>query len=324
MSAAPLRWGVLGATSAVARLAVLPAIESSPTAELVAVASLSSELPAGYLGARRRYRRYEDLLADDEVEAVYIPLPNSLHAEWTARAAAAGRHVLCEKPLGRTAQEAAAMAEGCRRHGVTLMEAYMTPFHPRSALMVDTVAAGRLGELRFARCAFTGRLGRPDDHRWQPHMGGGALLDVGIYCVAPLLAVAGRDPQRVAAAATWTPTGVDASFAGWLDFGEGFGAALECSFESPERQQVELVGTDGALTVERTFTPGPSDTAMRLVTADGGVELLDCPGADPYRGMVEHLAAVVRRGEPLSRPPAESVRVAQVLDRLRAAAPGPG
>ena len=177
----------------------------------------------------------------------------------------------------------------------------------------------------WARIALIpGILGRPDDHRWRPEMGGGCLLDVGIYCTAPLVAAAGGPPLRVAGAAEWTPGGVDSSFSGWLDFGGGFSAAIECSFEVPERQQVELVGTEACLTMERTFTPGRADTSLRLLHRSGSVEELRTDGADPYLLMVEHFAAVVR-GD-VEQPDwslDRTVEVAGVLDRLLAAARTP-
>ncbi len=205
---AALGWGVIGATSQVAQKAVLPAICASPTARLVAVASERAvDLDTVCLGAARAYRSYAALLEDPDVEAVYVPLPNSLHREWVERAAAAGKHVLCEKPLAPTAADARAMARACEVAGVTLAEAYMTPFHPRARAVECLVASGRLGELRFARAVFTGILDRRDDHRWRPEMGGGALLDVGIYCLAPLVAAAGRPPARVEAAACRSAVG---------------------------------------------------------------------------------------------------------------------
>jgi xylose dehydrogenase (NAD/NADP) len=322
--APPLGWGVLGATSQVARKAVLPAIAASPAARLVAVASLHASGARDDVGAARAYGAYAALLDDPDVEAVYVPLPNSLHREWVERAAAAGKHVLCEKPLGRSAAEARAMAAACDAAGVRLMEAYMTPFHPRTRAIEGLVASGRLGALRFARVAFTGVLDRPHDHRWRPEMGGGCLLDVGIYCVAPLLAAAGRPPTRVEAAASLTPSGVDASFAGWLDWGNGFAATIECSFDAPERQWLELVGTEAALWVDRAHTPGPEDTAITLRHREGLVEHVVVSGADPYRAMLEHFHAVVRRTAEPSRPCADSIALLAVLDRLREAAGLPG
>jgi xylose dehydrogenase (NAD/NADP) len=321
VAARPLRVGILGASSLVSRLAVAPAIESATTTTLAATASLSD--PAA------TYRTYEALLADSDVEAVYIPLPNSMHREWTERAAAAGKHVLCEKPLAASAADAAAMAAACDAAGVVLMEAYMTQFHPRDRRWRELVADGALGEPLFARAAFTGVLGRPDDHRWHTEMGGGSLLDVGIYCVTPLLVALGggaRDAEAVtgaSGAARRTERGVDASFSGWLEFGGGRAGSFECSFEAPERQQLEIVGTDGALSIDRACTPGPGDTAISLRHRDGSIETIEAGGADPYRSMVEHFAAVVRGSEVLERPATESVELARIVDRLGAAARRP-
>ena len=320
---APVRWGVIGATAAIAQVAVLPVLRSSPSCTLVAVAS-GSRPEGGYdaFGAASVRPSYQAVLDDPDVEAVYVPLPNSLHAEWTARAAAAGKHVLCEKPLGCTAVEASAMADACDAAGVLLFEAYMTPFHPRSSAFAQVVRSGVLGELRFGRTAFTGELKDPTNHRWSPSMGGGALLDVGVYCLSPLLDAAGRVPVGLAASAVRTASGVDSSFAGWLDFGGGFTAAFECSFDTPERQQLELVGTDAAVTMERTFTPGVDDTMLSVLHRDGQRESIEVAGGDPYLGMVEHVSAVIRGEAAPLRTPADAIDVATVVDRLRLAAGG--
>ncbi|PYN02918.1 MAG: gfo/Idh/MocA family oxidoreductase, partial [Candidatus Rokuibacteriota bacterium] len=270
---------MIGATSQVAQKAVLPAIVANPGARLVAVASESAaDGGRGRFRAVRAYRTYAALLDDPEVDAVYVPLPNGLHRQWVERAAAAGKHVLCEKPLAPTAADAEAMGAACAKAGVALLEAYMTPFHPRAGAIETLIASGRLGALRFARAAFTGALDRPDDHRWRPELGGGSLLDVGIYCVAPLLAAAGRLPARVEAAASLAKSGVDASFSGWLDFGDGFTATIECSFDAPERQSLEIVGTEAAVLVDRAHTPGHEDVAFTLRHRDGRVEAMVAGG----------------------------------------------
>jgi predicted dehydrogenase len=315
----PLRWGVLGATSYVARLAVLPALRDSPHAVLQAVASRSAidaQRIAVRFGAARAYGSYDEVLADADVDAVYIPLPNVLHREWTLRCAAAGKHVLCEKPLGVDAAQAQEMARACAQAGVVLMEAYMTPFHPRAAALLE-IAGGELGTLVSARSVFSFPLRDPGNHRWLA--GGGALLDVGIYCLSPLLAIAGRDPLRIAAAMRPAPSGVDASATGWLDFGEGFAAGFECSFEAPERQLLEVTGTEASLSAERIFTGGPEDVELRLRRRDGGEELRRTEGLDPYRAMVEHFAGVAAGTAPL-HDVSEAVRMARLLDAVRLAA----
>jgi D-xylose 1-dehydrogenase (NADP+, D-xylono-1,5-lactone-forming) len=320
-SPASLGWGVIGATSYVAQKAVLPAIVASPGARLVAVASeRAADSGAARFGAARAYRAYTALLDDPEVEAVYIPLPNSLHREWVERAAAAGKHVLCEKPLAPTAADAEAMGAACAAAGVRLLEAYMTPYHPRARAIEALVGSGRLGALRFARTAFTGVLDRRADFRLRPEMGGGCLLDVGIYCVAPLVAAAGRPPARVEAAASLAKSGVELSFSGWLDWSDGFAAAIECSFDAPERQSLEIVGTEAAVLVDRAHTPGPEDVAFVLKHRDGRVENIIGAGADPYREMLEHFQSVVRGAAEPRRSCADSVALITVLERLREAA----
>ncbi|HUP69612.1 MAG TPA: Gfo/Idh/MocA family oxidoreductase [Acidimicrobiales bacterium] len=318
----PVRWGVLGATARAAQLGVLPALAASPKSTLVAVASRSQPDGTGYdtFGADRTHGSYEALLADDEVEAVYIPLPNSLHAEWTVRAAEAGKHVLCEKPLATRAAEAEEMAAVCEEMGVLLMEAYMTPFHPRSSALADLVKSRRLGPLRFARAVFTGVVEIEDDFRSRPETGGGVLLDLGVYCLAPLVAAATRPPLHVAAGGLLARSGVDASFSGFMDFDKGFTASFECSFETPARQMFEIVGRDGTVTVERPFTPGPDDTQLHVDFRDGTTEIINAGGGDPYRGMVDHVAAVLRDSVDLRRTPAQSVELLALMDRLREAA----
>ena len=308
----PLRWGVLGATSQVAQQAVLPALGASVTSKVVAAASRDAH-GAGLAP-------YHRVLADPAVEAVYLPLPNSLHHEWTLRAAEAGKHVLCEKPLACSAAQAADMAAACETAGVVLMEAYMTPFHPRAAILSEVVGTGGLGDLRFGRSTFTFSHRNRGDHRWLAEMGGGALLDVGVYCLSPLLDAAGRPPETVASREVRDATGVDASFSGWLDFGSGFTAAFSVSFEAPERQHLELVGTSATALVDAAFAAGAPGQRGRLLHHDGRVEELGGADDDPYRLMVEHFEAVVRGRAQSVRPPSASIELLAVVDRLREAA----
>jgi predicted dehydrogenase len=309
---------VLGASSRVAQLAMLPALVSSPKAELVAVASRSDGTRA--FGAKRLYRAYEELLADPDVDAVYLPLPSGLHAEWAIKAAEAGKHVLCEKPLACSADEARRMAAAFDERGLLLAEAYMTPFHPRSTVLEDVLRSGQLGELRFAHTAFNGVLANDDDHRWRPELGGGVLLDLGVYCLAPLLVAAQRLPIEVVGAATVGPTGVETSFSAWLDFGSGFRAAVECSYEAPESQLVEVTGTNASVLVHRAFTPGPDDTSVHLRRRDGSVEDIGSRGSDPYRGLVDHVSTVLQGGDGLRWPVERSIELLVLVDTLRAAA----
>jgi len=318
--AARLRWGVLGCTSYVARRAVLPALSGAVQA-VASRSPLDAHRVARQVGAARAYGSYAEVLDDPAVDAVYVPLPNALHREWVLRCAAAGKHVLCEKPLAVSGAEAAEMAEACQNSEVVLMEAYMTPFHPRAAALVEIARSGELGTVLSAHTAFTFPLRDSANHRWLPEMGGGALLDVGIYCLTPLLAVAGRAPQVVAAAMRRSESGVDATTTGWLDFGDGVSATFACSFEAPERQVAEVVGSEAVLRAEQIFTGGPEDVELRLQRREGGtVEVRRVAGLDPYRAMVEHFEAVVRGDRQPLHNLDDAVRMARLLDDLRLAA----
>jgi predicted dehydrogenase len=247
-------------------------------------------------------------------------LPNGLHAEWAIKAADAGKHVLCEKPLACSADEARRMAAAFEAKGLLLAEAYMTPFHPRSTVLEDVLRSGQLGELRFAHASFTGSLPEDDGYRWRPDLGGGVLLDLGIYCLAPLLVAAQRLPVEVVGSATTGLTGVETSFSGWLDFGNGFRASIECSYEAAESQVVEVSGTEASVLVHRAFTPGPDDTTVHIRRRDGSSEDVGWRGADPYRGLVDHVSTVLQGGDVLRWPVARSIELLVLVDTLRAAA----
>ena len=318
----PLRWGVLGVSESVGRGAVLPALRASRFASLVAIAARDggrAAAEAKRFGAQRSYGAYADLLADPEVEAVYVPLPNSLHREWTLRALSSGRHVLCEKPLASGAAEAREMAAAAVGAGRVLMEAYMSAFHPRRERVIKLARSGALGRLTSLRSVFTFTNRDETNYRWLPEMGGGAFLDLGIYCLEPLIAIAG-EPLRLTAAQTTAPSGVDATFEAELEFAGGVRGEVLVSFAAPEEQSLEVVGSTARLRVERAFTAGRKDTTIELRHTDGRREKLRTDGVDPYRAMVEHFAAVVERHAALKRPPAASVATLDLIDRLRAAA----
>jgi len=266
---------------------------------------------------------YELVLRDPEVDIVYNPLPNGLHRIWVERALAAGKHVLCEKPLGMHEAEAAEMFDAADAAGRVVIEAYMTPFHPRSVLLARLVQEGRLGTVRFVHASFTFLLENRNDHRLDPRLGDGASLDVGIYCVAPMLATFGRLPESVTASAVRNAAGVDTTVAAFLDFGGGATGAFECSFDAPALQVLELMGTEASVRVEPAFVPGPDDDTLELRGLDGEVEVHRCGGANPYRAMVDHVWSVVRDGATPHHGRRETLAVAAVLDRVRGAARTP-
>jgi xylose dehydrogenase (NAD/NADP) len=282
----PVGFGVLGGRSFVATAAVIPAIEESSWARLVAV------------GSRGGLVSYDDVLADPDVDVVYLPLPNGMHAEWTERAAAAGKHVLCEKPLASTADEAEQMVSVCRAAGVRLFEAWMTPFSPPWATAIDEARACQVDRID-TRFTFTIEPGNDHNYRWDPAQGGGALLDVGIYVLGPAVALWGPEPERVEATSHTTPRGVDVTTEMELKWSGNRICRSLVSFELPEAQELRLRGTDCDLRLD-----GDAHTGV----------------AGTYRRMVEAVAHDIRDITTHPRPIEDAVAMLRLIDRIRTAA----
>jgi D-xylose 1-dehydrogenase (NADP+, D-xylono-1,5-lactone-forming) len=319
----PLRWGVLG-PGLVATRAVMPAIQTSGTGRIVAVASRDPARAAAVaadFAVARAYSDYAALLADPTVEAVYLALPNHLHRPWTVAAARAGKHVLCEKPLALNAAEAAEMASACQAAGCLLMEAAMYRFHPRLRRLKALVADRALGEPRLLHAAFTFPLTAEENYRLRPEMGGGALLDVGLYCVSAARWLAGQEPLAVhAAAEAWPPHGVERQLAGLLEFAGGLYATIQCSFGAAEHQVLEVVGSSGVARAPRAFTAWRNEPAPLYWRGADGEERTETFEADPYALMVAHFAACVRGQASPAPDVREAVSTLAVLDALARAA----
>ncbi|MGA8427214.1 MAG: Gfo/Idh/MocA family oxidoreductase [Candidatus Dormiibacterota bacterium] len=317
MTPGRLRWGVLGAAD-IANKAVIPAILAAG-GDLVAVASRD---PARGEDTATRFEipqvspSYEALLEID-LDAVYIPLPNSLHQPWTLRALAAGKHVLCEKPLALTAAEAKDMEEAAARAGLVLAEAVMYRYHPRWQVIRALVGDGSLGSLRHIQGTFTFHLGSEPDIRWEPALGGGALYDIGSYLVNASRWLAG-EPTRVLTRAE-IRHGVVSDGSMLLEFDTPDGpvsAELAYSFVAAENQRLELIGTEASLTIPKPFTawheeaiplwmsPTPGGTSRRIPT----------PAADPYREMVSAFTARVGGGALLPTEAKDAELGLRVLD----------
>ena len=317
MTTAPLRWGVLGAAD-IANKAVIPAILAAG-GEMVAVASRDPERGGEMVakfGIPQLCPSYEALLETD-LDAVYIPLPNSLHRPWTLRAAAAGKHVLCEKPLALNAAEAKEMGEAAASHGVVLAEAVMYRYHPRWRVIRGLIGDGSLGSLRHIQGTFTFPLRSESDIRWDPALGGGALYDIGSYLVNASRWLAG-EPTRVLTRAQLRH-GVVSDGSMLLEFNSPEGpvsAELAYSFESAENQRMELIGTESSLTIPKPFTawheesiplwlsPAPGGTSRRIAT----------PAADPYQEMVSAFADRVGGGALLPTEAGDAELGLRVLD----------
>jgi predicted dehydrogenase len=254
-----MRWGILS-TARIAQTHFVPAVREAHGAELVAVASREAQRAHAFAQQFRipkAHGAYADLLEDPEVDAVYIGLPNSLHREWTIAAARAGKHVLCEKPLARSAADAEAMAEACRAAGVLLMEAFMWRHHAQQARVRELLDSGAIGEPRVVYSTFAYRIDTSSANvRLQADLEGGALMDVGCYAVNAARWVFSSEPVHVAGAQVVDPTfGVDMSFGGSLIFASGGLAVVQTSFVEAPTQRLEIAGPEGRIVVERPFRP---------------------------------------------------------------------
>jgi predicted dehydrogenase len=292
-----VRWGIIS-TAHINRL-VIPPAQASDKIELVAVASRDqarAETYAREWGIERAYGSYEALLEDDDVEAVYISLPNSLHTPWSVRALEAGKHVLCEKPLSRRAADVEEAFGVAARTGHILMEAFMYRHHPQTRRLRQLVAEGAIGNLRLVRAAFSFTMPDPENVRLRADVEGGGLMDVGCYCVSGCRLLAG-EPSQVFAEQLIGPTGVDVVLTATLRFDEGVFGVLDCGLVLPSRDELEVIGDDGSLFLD---DPWHARQPVIEVRRDGGVERIEIEPADSYGLELENLSDAIRgRAEPL-------------------------
>jgi predicted dehydrogenase len=311
-----LRWGILGVAKINDRL--LPGFAAANDTSLHAIASRDltrAQAAAAAAKIPKTYHGYEALLADPEIEAVYVPLPNALHAEWVKKAADAGKHVLCEKPLAPTAAEAAEVVAHCRAKGVRLMDGFMWPHNARTVRLRQVIDASEIGELRRVGGTFTFTL--PTDKpnvRYRADLAGGSLLDVGCYPVYGIRWAFKAEPVSVMATAKMRD-GVDVEMSGTLTFPGGRMGSFDCGFTAPLRQWLEITGTAGVIRVHEMWVPnGPPDFVL---DRDGKkLETITVEGRDQIVRMLEEFAHAVREGRDPVPGPDEAVKTTRVLDAL--------
>jgi len=317
----PLRWGILGVAAINQRL--LPAFRDSTSSTVVAIASRDlarASAAAEAADIPRPYGSYEALLADPEIDAVYIPLPNHLHAEWTRKAANAGKHILCEKPLTCDAASAQALIDDTATRGVRLMDGFMWPHHPRTHKIGELLRSGRLGAVQKVNATFTFPLtGLPTANiRLQPEAGGGALLDVGCYTTYAIRRWMGAEPVEVYATATYV-NDVDVAMSGTWTFADGRTANFDCGFTLPLRTGVEIVGTAGSLRIPNLWIPD-DEAAFEIQTQAGdfghAVEVVTTPGQNQMVHMIDDFAAAVREQRDPVPHPSEAIKGLRVMDAL--------
>ena len=252
-----LRWGLL--STARINQALLPPLRASARNELTAVASRDLERAQAYAKEQdipRVFGSYEAMLADPDVDVIYNPLPNSLHMEWTIKAAQAGKHVLCEKPLALTVEEVDAIAAAAQQAGVVVMEAFMYRHHPQTLKVKELVDGGAIGKLQLVHGSFTFDISDENDVRLNSSLGGGSIWDIGCYPISYARLIAGAEPVEVFGwQKTGAGSGVDESFFGQLHFSNDVYAQFDCGFRTPQRTHLELVGDKGSITIKVPFTP---------------------------------------------------------------------
>jgi xylose dehydrogenase (NAD/NADP) len=294
---APVRWGIV--STADINRKVIPGAKASPKVDLLGVASRTQERAEQYASwweIPRAYGSYDALLADDEIDAVYISLPNTLHCEWSIKAMEAGKHVLCEKPLSRHPDEVTAAFDTADRTGRLLSEAFMWRHNPQTARLKDLVEQGAIGELRLVRSTFSYSLYDEANIRLQPEVEGGALMDVGCYNVSGSRFLGG-EPERVFAEAWYGPTGTDWVFTATMRLPANVIATFDCGTALTNRDELEAIGSEGSLFVDDPWHCLRPGIELRR---DGEVERIELEQQDSYRLELENMSDAIRgRGEPL-------------------------
>ena len=325
-----VKWGVLG-VAGIAVKKVIPAIQRGECSEVVAIASRDVERAksaAAKLGISKAYGSYEELLADPDVEAIYNPLPNHLHVPWSIKAAEAGKHVLCEKPIGLTVEEAKSLLEARNRTSMKIAEAFMFRAHPQWRTALELVAAGRIGTIRSV-VGYFGYYNRdPKNIRNILEFGGGALMDIGCYLIYTSRLLFGEEPSRVCGLIEWDrETRTDALSSAMLDFPSGQ-AVFTCSTQVVPYQRVQILGTDRRVEIEIPFN-APQDRPCRLFVDDGAdlagrrPEVVEFEVCDEYTIQADLFSKSIRDGQELLVPLEGSIRNMAVIEAIfRSAASG--
>ncbi|GGO06318.1 Gfo/Idh/MocA family protein [Saccharibacillus kuerlensis] len=312
-----LKWGIMG-TAGIAEGAFIPAVKNSERGAVWAVASRNTDKAremAERTGAARYYGSYEELLEDSEIDAVYIPLPNHLHKEWTIRAARAGKHVLCEKPAALDAEETAAMLQACTENGVWFAEAFMYRHGQKHRRVQEIIKSGEIGELRSMRGVFN--YCTPEDTgnvRFDRSMGGGSIYDIGVYPISAARMIMGSEPLWASAHAFFSPDhdDVDMAASGMLAFAGGVGLSFECGMWSYNRSYFEVTGTKGRIEMPYMFDWRGNPQIIVDTNRERREEKMPC--VDHYMLQADAFARAVFGEEPLLFPPDDALRNMRAID----------
>jgi D-xylose 1-dehydrogenase (NADP+, D-xylono-1,5-lactone-forming) len=312
-----VKWGIV--STADINRKVIPGAHASPKVELVAVASRDQARADEYAKTweiERAYGSYEALLADPEIEAVYISLPNTMHCDWSVKALEAGKHVLCEKPLSRHTDEVEAAFDAAARTSLSLSEAFMYRHNPQTRRAKELVDGGAIGELRLVRSAFSYSLYDKGNIRLRTDVEGGALMDVGCYTVSGSRLFAG-EPEKVHGEAWFGPSGTDWVFGGTLRFPCDVLALFDCGTAMPERDELEAIGSEGSLFLD---DPWHCNVPVIELRRDGRVERIELEHVDSYRLELENVSDAIRGEGELLLGRDDAVGQARVLEALHRSA----
>ncbi len=314
-----IKWGVLS-TSNFGINHLIPAISASETGSVQAIASRDTEKAkkvAGELNIPVSYGSYEELLADDSIDAIYNPLPNHLHVPWTIKAMESGKHVLCEKPIAMNRSEAESLLQKARDYpGLKVMEAFMYRFHPQWKEVRSLLERKEIGTVQSIHSVFNYYKDDPENIRNRPEMGGGGLMDIGCYCISLSRYLFGQEPDRVYGELELDPVyGVDRKASGILRFKDKM-ATFSCSTKTHDYQRAIIYGTDGLIEVERPFNPPGDKPAYIFHTKHGKRNTIETKAVDQYRLQVDAFGNSIINDTDAPTPLEDAVANMSVIDAV--------
>lgn len=314
----PIRWGILS-TANIANRRVVPALKATRNGVVAAVASRNLEKARAFADTHailKSYGNYEELLADPDIDAIYNPLPNSEHAVWSIRAAEAGKAVMCEKPLARDAAEAQYVVDAFAQKGKLLIEGFMYRHHPQTLKVREMLQSGAVGKIVALSSAFTFSIRSETNVRLDVDLAGGALMDVGCYCVSVMRLMTGEEPLEAKAVATFGDSGVDEGLSATLRFPSGALGHFDCGLRGYRTQTYEIRGTDGRILVEKGFTMEPNEEHIIRWWHGEEYEEIRTPAVNHFTLMAEDFADALIESRPTRYPAADAVLNMQVIDKV--------
>ncbi|SFL54297.1 Predicted dehydrogenase [Gracilibacillus orientalis] len=314
-----IKWGIIS-TANIAQKAVIPGIKESNTGEVLAIASRNldnAKETAKELEIPVAYGSYEELLADSDIDAVYIPLPNHLHKEWSIKAMEAGKHVLCEKPIALNASETQEMDEASKKAGVVLVEAFMYRYHPRYQMIQELIQSGEIGEIRGIHGAFTfNNASAKENVRYKKEWGGGSLYDVGVYPISAARMILKEEPQAATVHAFFSKEHdqVDMMSSGILEFDHGVALTFDCGMWADFRNRLEILGTEGRIEVPSAFVVSQNEQDHFYVHTSKGTKEVEVPYVNQYALQADAIGQSIQKGETLPFPAKDAILNMKVLD----------